>query len=151
MSRSARLIAALLAAATVQAACAGEWKLLSPIAIAAFEHDDGGELAVFCDLETRLISLGITEPRANWQPGTPVRVITQPDSSVPIGRSGQPDGIARQPTVVVVKNPATIHLSAMALADSFFTMSFGDYSRIFPVAKFKSATDPVLRACGDHW
>jgi hypothetical protein len=140
--------------ATVQVACAAEWKLVTgaePLVAAAFKHDDGGELAVICDTRTKLISLGITEPRASWQPGAPVRVVTQPDSSVPLGQSGQPDGIALKPTIVVVKNPATLHLASMALSNAFFTLSFGDYARVFPIAKFKNATDPVLRACGDHW
>jgi hypothetical protein len=154
MTLFVRILVFSLAIAPAQVAYGGEWKVTrqdQSFAIAAFEHDDGAELAVICDVHKKLIILGITEPRANWVPEAPIRVVTKPDSGVPLGQSGQPDGIALKPTVVLVLNPATLHLTAMGLADSFFAVSAGDYGRLFPITGFKRATGQVLQACGDHW
>jgi len=64
---------------------------------------------------------------------------------------GASKAIVIGPTRYVVKEEATFHLAAMGQATSYFAVGTGDYARIFPAADFRKATEPVLRACGDHW
>jgi hypothetical protein len=78
-------------------------------------------------------------------------VVTKPDAAEALGQSGQADGVALKPTLVAVKVTAFLHVAAMGLADSSFTVSAGEYKRQFPNKGFKTATDAVLRACGSRW
>ena len=65
--------------------------------------------------------------------------------------NGMSHGIAASSNALLVQNESTLDLFTMGKAKRFFTVTAGNYSRIYPAANFRTATDPVLRACGDHW
>ena len=68
------------------------------------------------------------------------------------GRELKPStGVVIGPTRIVVKEELTFDLIIMGDSKSFFAIGVGGYARIFPIANFKKATQPVLAACGDHW
>ncbi len=140
----------VLGVATANAAT-GEWE--GPwhdkdFVAAGFSHDDGGALVVICDTKAKLMSLGITEPRASWTAGTPMEVITKADTGQTNGPS---HGVATGPTRVIVKDDSTWDLSTMGNAQVFFAIGVGGYARLYPIANFRKFVDPVLAACGDHF
>jgi hypothetical protein len=145
--------AALMTSLTTANAATGEWGPWpspkdSSFVVAGFKHDDGGALMVMCDPKTKLMSLGIEEPRANWAAGTPMEVITKADT----GQSNGPShGVAIAPTRIIVKDDSTWDLSTMGNAKASFATGVGGYARIYPTTNFKKAIDPVLTACGDHF
>jgi hypothetical protein len=63
----------------------------------------------------------------------------------------QSAGIAMDSTALLVGKESTFDLSTMGNGTVFFAMGAGGYARIFLIKDFKSSTEPVLRACGDHW
>jgi hypothetical protein len=137
----------------VEALCA-EWRPLegakgSPFVSAGFKHDDGGSLIVACDTQSRLISIVMDEPRANWRPGATLSLTTRADD----GSEQKPasTGLVIGPARLIIKDEATWDLSTAGRAKVFFATGVGGYARIWPAANFKTATDSVLKACGDHW
>jgi hypothetical protein len=132
-------------------AATGEWE--GPwndkdLVAAGFSHDDGGALVVICDTKAKLMSLGITEPRASWTAGTPMEVTTKADTGETTGPS---HGVVTAPKRVIVKDDSTWDISTMGNAKVFFGIGVGGYARIYPTENFKKVVDPVLAACGDHF
>jgi hypothetical protein len=113
-----------------------------------FVHDDNGSLVVVCDTREKLIRIIHTEPRANWKEGDTVGVTTKDDDGVGTGTSR---GMVMSSNMVVVMNESTFDLWTMGNAKRFFTVSAGNYARIYPATNFKRATEPALRACVDRW
>jgi hypothetical protein len=147
------LFCALALAFTIPRAFCGEWKMLprindNPLVAANFKHDDGGTLVVMCDTNTKIVSIGLDEPRAHWQTGASMQLTTKADEGSELTPS---TGLVIGPTRIVVKYQATFDLWTMSQAKNDFVVSVGDYARIFPAANFKTVVDPVLRACGDHF
>jgi hypothetical protein len=60
-------------------------------------------------------------------------------------------GVVIGPTQLVITEDATWDLWTMGKTEVFFATGVGGYARIFPITNFKKSTEPVLRACGDHW
>jgi len=112
-----------------------------------YRHDDGGFLLVVCDTSNKRIRIMHKEPRANWKAGDTVGVTTKNDAEKLGGATSK--GQAVSSNVVLVR--ASLHLWTMGNARRFFMVSADNYGRIYPAAGFKSATEPVLRACGDTW
>jgi hypothetical protein len=89
-----------------------------------------------CFLELRsLKQIGDREHRSEWSQNLALPKLS--------GQSGQPDGVALKRTFVVVKVTAFLHVAAMGLADSSFTVSAGEYKRQFPNTGFKSLLSPI--------
>jgi hypothetical protein len=116
--------------------------------IASYKYEDGAALSVICDTDQQHLSIAFVEPQANWLKGQGMNVMTLPDTGQLLSPSY---GVIVTPTQVIVKNDATFDLWTMARAKSSFKMSAGDYARVFPTANFRSAVEPVLKACGAHW
>ncbi len=116
--------------------------------IASFKHNDGSELSVICSTDKKRLTIAFRLPQAKWSAGQGIDVIALPDS----GQQPSPSyGIATAPTQVVLKYDTNFDVWTMAQAKEFFKMSVGDFARVFPAANFRSAVEPVLQACGDHW
>ena len=128
----------------------GRWPLQSdsPFVAAGYRHDDDGALIVMCDKKTKLISLALQETRANWTPGTTMKFMTKADNETQLNDDM---GLVLDKTHLILKEPSTWHLNAMGKATATFAVGTGEYTRIFPTAKFREAVAPVLAACGDHW
>jgi hypothetical protein len=130
----------------------GEWVLFpsddASTVAAAFEHNDGGGLIVMCSTKQKLIAIVHKEPRANWKKGETIDVITRDDDGVGAGGA---HALVISPMELIVRNDSTFDLWSMGNAKRFFTVSAGDYARIYPAKNFKRATEPVLQACGDRW
>ena len=127
-----------------------EWTTLSASddVIASFKHNDGSELSVICSTEQKKLLIAFQLPQAKWSTGQGIDVITLPDSGQQPSPSG---GFITGPTEVVLKHDPTFDLWTMAQAKDFFKLSVGDFARVFPMANFRNAVEPVLKACGDHW
>lgn len=115
--------------------------------VARYMHDDGGSLSVICDTRQNLIRIMHQEPRANWTEGDTVNETTMDDDGF---ATTSKYGKALSRTAMLVANESTFDLFRMGQAKRFFTVTIGNYSRIYPIANFKRITDPVLRACGDR-
>jgi hypothetical protein len=115
--------------------------------VARYMHDDGGSLSVICDTRQNLIRIMHQEPRANWTEGDTVNETTMDDDGF---ATTSKYGKALSRTAMLVANESTFDLFRMGQAKRFFTVTIGNYSRIYPTANFKHITDPVLRACGDR-
>ena len=129
----------------------GEWEpSVSDLTATAvgFKHDDGGALIIQCDTKERLISYEFVEPRAHWTKGAKIIVTARADDGSSTGPS---TGIAIGPTRLLVGEQSTWDIVTMGNAKSFFFVGAGDYARTFPTRAFKTALEPVLHACGDHW
>jgi len=140
----------VLGVATAHAATGewdGPWHDKDYVAV-GFSHDDGGALVVVCDTKAKLMSIGITEPRASWTVGTPMEVTTKADTGLTNGPS---HGVVTAPTRVIVKDDSTWDINTMGDAKVFFAIGVGGYARIYPTANFRKFVDPVLAACGDHF
>jgi hypothetical protein len=120
----------------------------APIVAAGYTHDDGGSLVVLCNTDQKLIRIMHTEPRARWTEGDTVNETTADDDGI---STTSKYGRALSGTTMIVLNESTFDLLRMGQAKRFFTVSVGNYARIYPAANFKRATEPVLRACGDRW
>jgi hypothetical protein len=148
------LIAFLAVTCLAPGANSTEWRSWptpkdSPFVGAGFKHDDGGSFVVLCDTKARLMSILIVEPRAKWQSGATMNVITRADD----GTESNPASAAVVigATQIVIKERSTFDLFTAGKAKTFFATGVGGYARIWPVVNFKKATDSVLKACGDHW
>ena len=115
---------------------------------ADFTHDDGGALVIICDTSKKLISYLLVDPRAHWEKGASVSLTTRADSG---SQSGPSAAVVVGPTKLMVGEQATWDINTMGKATAFFAMGDGVYARVFPAANFRTATAPVLQACGDHW
>ena len=161
--RLGRLAGVLVAVLSVilagSAAICGEWTRWQDANVAARIEQDGADLVVMCDTragralhpESRgLILMFFREPRANWQKGAQLDVMTITDDG---GRwDGPPShGAAIEPTRVMIQNGATWELWVMGKAKTSFTISAGDYTRTFRAENLRKAVEPVLHECGDHW
>jgi hypothetical protein len=93
-----------------------------------------------------LIRILHVEPRANWTEDDTVNETTMDDSGI---STTSKYGKALTGTTMIVLNESTFDLLRMGEAKRFFTVSIGNYSRVYPAANFKRVTEPVLRACGD--
>jgi len=127
-----------------------EWQTASASndVVASFKHNDGSELSVVCNTEDRRLFIAFDMPQAKWTAGQGFDVSALPDS----GHEPSPSyGIATAPTQVVLKFDTIFDVWTMGQARDFFKFSVGDFARVFPAANFRSAVDPVLKACGDHW
>ena len=113
---------------------------------AGVRQDDGGSLVVLCDSTKKRLRLGLMEPRANWQRGQQMKFITRidtgGDANNTIGR------VTERDQLVVPPEDTSLHLNVMEKATRWFAVATGDYSRVFPVAGFRKAVEPVLQACG---
>jgi len=141
-----------LTLASSKAMCS-EWNTLprddkSPLVAASYKNDDGGMLVVRCDTTSKIISIGLEEPRAHWQTGAPMPWITKADAGAEFVPSR---GFVIAPTRIIVKAQSNLDIRTMGQAKNFFIVDVGDYSRIFPTVNFKKAIGQVLHACGDHW
>jgi len=116
--------------------------------IASFKHNDGSELSVICSTGQKKLLIAFELPQAKWSAGQGIDVMTLPDSGQQPSPSG---GYITGPTEVVLKHDPTFDLWTMAQAKDFFKLSVGDFARVFPMANFRDAVTPVLKACGDHW
>jgi hypothetical protein len=103
---------------------------------------------VACNTKTRLAAIVIEELRASWQTGSTMNVTTRADDGTQLKPSR---GSIVGPTKVVITEEATFVLYASGRGTRFFMTGDGTYARVWPAANFKRATEPVLRACGDHW
>jgi|ERR1700722_680924 len=145
-------LGALLVGLSASAAVA-EWKSWpisadNPLVAAGFKHDDGGTLLVICNRKTKLMSIAVEEPRAHWEPKTPIEVTTRADT----GESNGPShGFVIAPTRLVVEEQSTWDINTMSHAKAFFAMGAGGYARIYPVEGFREMVEPILMACGDHF
>lgn len=133
-------------------AMGGEWSALpwrhdSSIVSASVKNDDGGMLVVTCDTTSKVMSLRLDEPRARWQVGTPLSLITKADAGAAFVPS---KGVVTAPTQIVVKAQSNRAIQTMGKAKVFFIVDVGDYSRIFSTSNFKTAIGSILHACGDH-
>lgn len=113
-----------------------------------FVHDDGGSLTIVCDRSKHLISYILTEPRANWQLGSTIEVKTRADDG---SETGPSHGHVLKADALTVLEESTWDISTMGKATTWFAIGAGGYARIFLSKGFKVSTEPVLRACGDHW
>ena len=120
----------------------------APPVVAGFKHDDGGKLLVICDTGTRLISIGVEEPRAHWQPGTPMDVTTKADTGASNGPS---HAVVIDPTRLIIKEHSTEDLRTMGQAKASFVMDAGGYARSYPMENFRTVVAPVLAACDGHF
>jgi len=112
-----------------------------------YVHDDEGALFVLCDTDTKLISILLNETRAKWTAGTAMNVITKADTGDEFTAAGKTLG----PTLLAVGQEATFSLNTMGKAHASFVVANDVYARVFPATNFKTATEAVLAACGDHW
>jgi hypothetical protein len=126
----------------------GPWPSDLTAVAAGFKHDDGGALIIQCDKTKRFMSYVLEEPRAHWQKGAPISVTTKADDGATTGPSA---GVVIGPTRLVVGEQSTWDIVTMGNAKTFFAIGDGVHARVFPTANFRTALDPVLRACGDHW
>jgi hypothetical protein len=101
-----------------------------------------------CDTNDKLMYARLEEPRARWQAGTKIYLITKADEGTD---SGPTVGAVVRPSVVMMTKDSTVAIYTMGKAKIFFVIGIGDYSRIFPASNFRKAVDPVLRTFGDHW
>jgi len=127
-----------------------EWRTQSASTdvIASFKHNDGSELSVICSTGDKKLTIALQMPQAKWNAGQSFDVMALPDS----GQEPSPSyGVAVAPTEVVLKFDTKFDVWTMAQAKDFFKLSVGDFARVFPAANFKTAVDPVLKACDDHW
>ena len=113
-----------------------------------YVHDDGGALIIVCDSRGKLIRIMHVEPRASWTEGDTVNETTMDDDGI---STTSKYGKAISPNAMIVENESTFDLFRMGQAKRFFTVTIGNYARIYPTANFKRASEPVLRACGDSW
>jgi hypothetical protein len=127
----------------------GPWSNPSmPFAVAdAFVQDDGGTLIIACNKTNQLLSYIFTEPRANWQQGTKIKITTKADD----GSETTSTGYVVGSTGLAVTEQATADISTMGKAKTYFGIGDGVYARIFPAVNFRKSMEPVLQACGDHW
>jgi hypothetical protein len=146
------LVSTLLILISISAAKAAEWgpcPATAPgLVSTCFMHDDGGTLYVACNTNKKLMSIALMEPRATWQQGAPMDVITRADDGSQYAPS---HGVVVDQHGVIVEKDSTWDLSTMGKAKAFFIVSVGDYARVFPTANFRKLVDPVLAACGDHF
>jgi hypothetical protein len=100
-----------------------------------------------CDTRQNLISISLVEPRAQWQPGEPIKVTRRTDD----GRELSPStGVVTASNQLVIEKVSTWDVWIMGEAKAFFAIDAGEYTRTFPTANFRNATAPVLHACGDR-
>jgi hypothetical protein len=133
--------------AASEAICA-EWRPLPTseyLVAAGFEHSDGGALVIMCDTKNNLISISLVEPRAQWQPGEPIKVTTR---AVDGGELLPSTGVVVASNQLVIDGESTADVLIMGQTKAFFAIDAGEYARIFPTANFRKATAPVLGACG---
>jgi hypothetical protein len=114
--------------------------------IASFKHADGAVLSVICSPDNKRLVIAFQAPHAKWTVGQGIDVVALPDSGQQVSPSY---GIATAPTQLVLKHDTVFDVWTMAQAKDFFKFSAGDFARVFPVANFRSAVAPVLKACGD--
>jgi hypothetical protein len=147
------ICSAALVLATTEAMCA-DWEPAPKIpnqpnfVAARYVHDDGGSLVVLCDTQEKLIRIMHIEPRANWTEGDTVNTTVMDDDGI---STTSKYGQALNRRAVIIMNESTFDLIRMGQAKRFFTVSIGNYARIYPTANFKRITGPVLQACGDRW
>lgn len=143
------ICAAALGLPATEALCADWAPVQTPNLVGVqYVHDDGGALIVVCDSRGKLIRILHTEPRANWTEGDTVNTTTTDDAGI---STTSKYGKAISRIAIIVENESTFDLFRMGQAKRFFTVSIGNYARIYPATGFKRATEPVLRACGDSW
>jgi hypothetical protein len=145
----AAILTGLILSSSVRAE---EWRTVSVPGqndvIASYKHVDGAAMLVICDTGNRHLSIAYQEPQAKWQQGRGVDVITLPDS----GQQPSPSyGLTTAPNQIVIKHDVVFDVWTMRQAKDSFKMSVGDYARFFPTANFRSAVEPVLKACGAQW
>jgi hypothetical protein len=115
---------------------------------ADYTHDDGGALVILCNTNKKLISYLLVDPRAHWEKGAQVSLTTKADDGSTTGPSA---AFVIGPTKLMVGEQSTWDINIMGKAQAFFAMGDGVYARIFPATNFRTATAPVLQACGDSW
>src|SRR5271165_4320927 len=151
LTRLAFLLPLILAASP---STCGEWVTRSDNLAAGVEQDDAG-LVVQCYPPSDLSFL-FGEPRANWQEGAKMEVVTRPDKGMRFGRFGADSlseyslsGTGVNPTMVTIEGlDVTADVWMMGQSRTSFTISVGGYTRTFPSANLRKAVEPVLDACG---
>ncbi len=140
------LVGALAVGLATSEAICGEWGPLPTDD--AFTVPAGWGVIVMCGTKQKLIAIVYHEPRASWKEEETIDIITKDGDGVGTGTA---HAVAISSTALIVRNESTFDLWTMGNAKRFFTVSAGNYARIYPAANFKRATEPVLRACGDRW
>jgi hypothetical protein len=136
---------------TLVGADVAQWEQLptpedSTSVIARFLHGDGGSLAIMCDRSSKAFSIGLSDPRAKWQPGQTVNVVTKADD----GSQSRPTiGRVLEPTALIVQEDASADILTMTQAKAWFSVSAGGLERGFPTKGLPAAIEPVLNACSD--
>lgn len=143
------VVAALVSLIVSSPSRAEEWRTTSAPGqndvIASFKHTDGAALSVICDSGKKNLTIAYQEPQAKWLIGGGIDVMTLPDS----GQQPSPShGVIIAPTQIIMKHDVSFDVWTMEQAKGSFKMSVGDFSRIFPIANFRDAIGPVLKACG---
>jgi hypothetical protein len=150
------VVAALLVVLVPSDAICGEWSKRPGANLAVGIEQDGADFVVMCDQKAGralhpdsrgLILNFFHDPRANWQKGQDMDVLTVSDDS----NHDNSKGIVIESTWVMIKNGATWELSVIGKAKTWFLISVSSYTRTFPAANMRKAVEPVLGACGDHW
>jgi hypothetical protein len=134
----------------------GEW-FTTPRGAAGIEQD-GAALVVTCDTRREralhpdsrgIILIVLREPRANWKQDSEVEVVTVSDGGSRIFAPSH--GIAISSNELLLRNAATWELHEMGKAKNSFTITAGNYARVFSARNLRETTAPVLEKCGDAW
>jgi hypothetical protein len=148
MKRLALTLPLMLA---TSAALCGEWATWAVpdgADVLAEIEQDGAQLVMVCNAKRKLVWIGFREPRANWQKGAEIGVVTKSDEGSQWTTPSH--GIVMEATRVMIIEDAITDLWVMGKAKTFFTISAGDYTRAFAIANLREVTERVLGACEDR-
>ena len=116
---------------------------------ADFTEDDGSKLLIACRKLDKQIGYLFVEKRAQYQKGSQIELKIRADGG---GHESSPVAESRlNLETVYVGAGSTIDLYAMSKGTIWFAVGDGEHAHLFLIKGFKEATEPVLRACGDHW
>ena len=115
---------------------------------ADFTEDDGSKLLIACRKLDKRIGYLFVEKRAQYQKGSQIELKIRADGGA---RNESTNGVAIDSETVYVGAGSTIDLYAMSKGTIWFAVGDGEHAHLFLIKGFKEATEPVLRACGDHW
>jgi hypothetical protein len=148
MKRLALTLALMFA---TSAALGGEWAtwvVPNGVDVLAEIEQDGAQLVMVCNAKLKLVWIGFREPRANWQKGAEIGVVTRSDEGSQWPAPSH--GIVMESTRVMIIEDAITDLWLMGKAKTSFTISAGGYTRAFDVTNLREVTERVLAACEDR-
>ena len=102
---------------------------------------------ITCRKTKTLIGYLFVEKRAQYQKGSQIELKIRADD----GSRAVSNGVAVDAETVYVGEQTPIDLYTMAKGSIWFAIGDGEHAHLFLIKGFKEATEPVLRACGDHW